>query len=206
MSQLVIVVTPLQLLFDKTQLFGKFGPATQFQCFIVISFALCEYFNIPGLGWWWFSAKSWKSYFMWETWTIYDIYDLYMTKDYLWHCSLENSNVVHDYFRPKRRKTVQIVNFLSNANDRGLHLPFPRLVGSNIFFQSDSIYFLQYSKQILNIFLNQLFCTLYNNYVYKKILKTHQQDHALHNSWWETFHINNKIKDLKISPTRSCSS
>ena len=40
MSQLVIVVTPLQLLFDKTQLFGKFGPATQFQCFIVISFAL----------------------------------------------------------------------------------------------------------------------------------------------------------------------
>ena len=50
--------TPLQLLFDKTQLFGKFGPATQFQCFIVISFALCKYFNIPALGRWWFSVKS----------------------------------------------------------------------------------------------------------------------------------------------------
>ena len=61
-SQLVIVVivvivvpvghccTPLELLFDKTQLFGKFGPATQFQRFIVISFALCDYFNIPALG------------------------------------------------------------------------------------------------------------------------------------------------------------
>ena len=45
-----LLYTPLQLLFDKTQLFGKFGPATQFQCFIVISFALCDYFNIPGLG------------------------------------------------------------------------------------------------------------------------------------------------------------
>ena len=60
------------------------------------------------------------------------------------------------FFPQKRRKTVQIVNFLSNANDRGLHLPFPRLVGSNIFFQSDSIYFLQYSKQILNLFLTIL--------------------------------------------------
>ena len=60
-----LLYTPLQLLFDKTQLFGKFGPATQFQCFIVISFALCHYFNIPALGWWWFWAKMMKIISLW---------------------------------------------------------------------------------------------------------------------------------------------
>ena len=51
------------VVWQDTVIWQVWSRLTQFQCFIVISFALCEYFNIPALGWWWFSAKFMKIIF-----------------------------------------------------------------------------------------------------------------------------------------------